>query len=150
MLAFQGKRQPQLLSQRQAPGISYAGCLFSEPVTLDEWQPPAQPGLYAVLAFDQAYHPRPYRPIFFGELSQLADPMFPRNHYRYPFWCNEARDPNNLLLAWYATPGMNTAERRMLESRLVEVYDPACNRVEPHPGFRVLKLVPKTLSPRQL
>jgi hypothetical protein len=107
-------------------GIRFQNACFSEPKPLfSEWLP-MQPGLYAVLVFDLASTPRPYRPIYFGKAADLAKRVT-NSHEKYSEWCRACKSVTGLYVAYYSMPNSSEWERGALEKSLIKAYMPQCN-----------------------
>jgi hypothetical protein len=90
-------------------GIRFNDCVFTEPVRLSDWTPPACAGIVAVLAHDPAWSPRPFRPLYFGEFG------------------NDARRPAGsapYLIAAFPMPYSTTRQRDTLCNELIAAYNP--------------------------
>jgi len=110
-------------SARHLPsGIRFNDCIFSEPFRFADWIPPGCPGLFAILAFDPNWAPKPLRPIYFGEFGNNAPAQ------------QLMRDVNralhgssrNLLIAVLPMPFTTTAQRCALRDEMAGAYNPAC------------------------
>jgi hypothetical protein len=113
-----------------AAGIRFNDFVFSEPTPLGEWIPPKYAGLFAILARDPNWAPKPFQPLFFGEFG---------NNARATFLPNDAKPlpstlrADALFVAVLPMPFSTTAERAAARDQLVWGYNPLCqaNRVTP-------------------
>ena len=107
--------------------INFGYRLFNDPVEAERWEPPAGPGLFAVLVMDRLCHPRPFRPIFFGQLKDRAEPGFLKSHGKYWTWRALADSARNLFVASYPMPFSSDEARAAAQNELISRYHPACN-----------------------
>jgi hypothetical protein len=108
--------------------INLGGADFDGPFQLDDWTPPRQAAVYAILMRrDPVRKPKTYRPIYFGETEDLSERGFLRAHHKFGCWINEAGSTKNLFIAIYALTSSTEAKRRSVEARLVSDYEPECN-----------------------
>jgi hypothetical protein len=105
--------------------INFCHRLFVGPVEASAWVPPSGPGLYAILVKDQLCHPRPFRPIFFGQTGNYAERNFLEGHRKYWEW--RAVADAELFVATCPMPFSSDAARAAAESELVRHYQPECN-----------------------
>ena len=104
-------------------GIRFNDYFFSEPTRLREWIPPRYAGLYAILAADPNWAPKPFQPQYFGEFGNNTPPAAWWNEYRpMP---GEA-DPRELFIAVLPMPFSTTAQRLAVRNELVSAYHPPC------------------------
>lgn len=102
-----------------APGLRFNDCVFSEPVRLAQWLPPACAGIAVVLARDPEWAPKPFRPLYFGEFG---------NDARRPAECGRWARPavGDLYISILPMPFSTSAQRRALRNELVSAYNPIC------------------------
>lgn len=110
-------------------GIKFGRCWFLEP----ELVPAAtrfslvdQPGLYVALAFDSAWGPRPFRPLYFGE----SDGIWGRStngHEKSGSWRAQVGPFGTVYRALLPMPGSTRAQRQAAESALITQYNTPCN-----------------------
>ena len=100
---------------------------FSEPTALSGARLPSHPGVYAVLVFDGAWRPRPYRPIYFGKAGDLATRVVP-SHEKHGEWCRAAGGAGKLYIAYHLVPDSDW-ERAAVEEDLIKHYAPQCNDI---------------------
>jgi hypothetical protein len=106
--------------------IRFAKYGFDGPCAAARWTPPSCGGLYAVLVYDAAYDPLPYRVIFFGQTHDLSDPGLLREHPKHSEWL-AAAGRRGLYVATYGIPGSTALTRLAVETHLVHHYQPECN-----------------------
>ena len=115
--------------------INFGHRLFSDPTAAAQWVPPSGPGVYAILIADRLCHPRPFRPIYFGQTGDFAERGFFKGHGKYWEWRAVADAEANLFVATYPMPFSTLAAREGAERDLVQHYRPVCN--EPQVRGRV-------------
>lgn len=119
-----------LLAQPPQPqGINF-GYAFSEPsssVNAGSLFGIAQPGVYAILVYDPSCRPRPYRVLYFGE-SQDIYSRATTSHEKYDDWRREAGPGVTLYRAFHFMSGSSQAQRQVVETNLIETYNPPCNQ----------------------
>jgi hypothetical protein len=112
-------------------GIKFGEWLFSEPEVL-----PASPGLagflnhegvYAILTDDASCRPRPFRVLYFGETENLWA-RATSEHENFPAWRREIGLYGKLYRAFHLMPASSQPRRQMVESALIEAYNPPCNK----------------------
>jgi len=108
--------------------INYSSYHFTDPVSAASWDPPYRSGIYAILTPDSSIKPKPYRVLYFGESENMSDRGFWKGHHRYRCFISEAASESNLNIAVYLMPNSTSEERRKIEQKLVNDYDPPCNR----------------------
>ncbi|HKE24704.1 MAG TPA: hypothetical protein VKB88_20225 [Bryobacteraceae bacterium] len=102
-----------------APGLRFNDCVFSEPVRLAQWVPPACAGVAVVLLRDAEWAPKPFRPLCFGEFGNDA-----RRPVEWGRWMQPA--VGDLYISILPMPFSTSAERRALRHELVSAYNPVC------------------------
>jgi hypothetical protein len=109
-------------------GILGGGSIkFSEPVLLDFATFPTVPGLYAILERNASCKPRPFRLLYIGMTSNLADRPS-RSHENFDDWCREASGGCSLYASYHAMEGSSIVHRTIRESSLVQYNRPPCNK----------------------
>jgi hypothetical protein len=104
-----------------APGIRFNDCYFIEPVRFADWIPPKTPGVFAILACDAEWGPKPFRPLWFGEFgNESPNPLEDAGCGWFARW--EGRKA--LFVAVCAIPFSTAAQRKALCSDLVRAYHP--------------------------
>jgi hypothetical protein len=106
--------------------INYDNVQFSEPIRLNDWEPPFRAGLYAILFPDQTITPKPFAVVYFGESGNMSERGF-ASHHKRACWISRSGNVNNLWIATYLMPNSTEEERRIIESRLISKYRPPCN-----------------------
>lgn len=101
-----------------APGLRLNDCLFTEPVPLTAWLPPACAGLLTILARDSAWAPKPFRPLYFAEFGNDT------NRIEGGRWSGSVGE---LYISVLPMPFSTTAQRRALRNELVSAYNPICH-----------------------
>jgi hypothetical protein len=117
-----------LISARIPPvtqGIKFCDRLFTEPTRLSSALIPPVSGIYAILVPDAGCSPRQFRPVYFGESSNLNGRVS-TSHEKYNDWVRAAAG-SQLYLAHHATILMNDQQRRDAECELINHYRPECN-----------------------
>lgn len=113
-----------------AQGIRFGNHTFSSPeVVADAGFFVASmdsPGLYVVMAYDQAWNPLPYRPLYFGESDRIWGRATP-SHENYSSW-KRAAGTVLLYRAFHYMPGSTRAQRQAAESALIALFGTPCNQ----------------------
>jgi hypothetical protein len=86
---------------------------------------------------DAAWRPQPYRLIYIGEAGNLAERVV-RSHEKYESW-RHAAGGAQLFVAFHAVEG--TLIRRVREKKLIEHYEPECNKTFNRNALAVRSLV---------
>ncbi len=107
------------------PGLRFLDRYFTEPIAFDSGRLPNAAGVYGILVNDQAWQPRPYRPIYFGEARDLGAGVA-ISHEKYDEWLRTAGAADQLYVAYHLVSG-GDAERAALAAGLSREYRPACN-----------------------
>lgn len=116
-------------------GLWFKDRYFSEPSAFSSAYIPKLSGLYAILVFDLACSPRPYRVLYFGKASDLADRAV-RSHEKYDEWCRAAGSAGKLLIAYHIMSDASEWELYSAEDILIKHYQPVCNiKSNPFYGF---------------
>jgi hypothetical protein len=113
-------------------GIKFGETVFSEPARFGSWLP-MSPGLYVILTRDLTAKPRPYRPIYFGMASDLADRVT-TSHEKYDEWLR-CSGLTGIYVAHHNMSGSAEFQRANLERSLIRHYAPECNRTHNPFGF---------------
>ncbi|HET7558775.1 MAG TPA: hypothetical protein VFK80_02355 [Limnochordia bacterium] len=108
---------------------SPSGLPFTMPVQLIRWTPPASQGLYAITVPDISIKPKPFRVIYFGETGDFSERGFPRSHHRFNDWVRHAGHEAQLMVSLHPMSGSTSQQRRDVERRLIETYNPVCNAI---------------------
>jgi len=101
---------------------------FSKPVKITKWEPPESRGLYVILKPDlSSSPPLPLKPIYFGQTGNFAERGFIKSHKKYKDWIREVVEEEQILIAIYPMPDSTEEERKAIESKLINQYQPVCN-----------------------
>jgi len=113
------------------PGVRFNDCLFTEPIPLTAWNPPACPGILAILARNAQWAPKPLQPLYVGEFGNdgARGATLPLNVPR-----------EDLLVSILPMPFSTTAQRRTLCDELIAAYNPT---YQPHGELSATQLVRK-------
>ena len=96
--------------------------------TLDTWQPPVTPALYAVTyKQDPDARPKSHTVLFFGQADDLSIQAQSINSQVGNWWDRHGGRPAELFVFYHPLPGSNGSERRLLQEQLVAEYDPQGN-----------------------
>jgi hypothetical protein len=100
-----------------APGIRFNDSLFSEPIPIGLWQPPACAGIVVILTRNPHWAPKPLQPLYFGAFGNgaMRDVALPAAAMR-----------SDLLVAALPMPFSTASQRGALCDALVEAHSPAC------------------------
>lgn len=109
--------------------IRFAGHDFDGPHPAGSWKASPGGGVYAVLVYDPAYKPQPYRVIHFGQAADCSSPGLLRRHRKYPDWLALAGSESGLYVAAHRMPGATELTRMALERYLIHYYHPECNEL---------------------
>jgi hypothetical protein len=113
-------------------GIRFNNRVFTEPMPFSLARPPVSSGVYAILAPDASFRPRPFRVIYFGESHNFSH-CITGSHERFSDWTLQADGAANLYVAFCPTPLLRELQRRWVENDLIVRYRPACNLRDNHP-----------------
>lgn len=106
-------------------GIRYGDLTFSEPRAFPPVLMAPFQGIYAVVAPDPAFKPRPFRLLYIGETADLSKRLTDQ-HEKYSHWKREANG-QTLYCAYYMTTMWTEQQRKDTEAALIKQYDPPCN-----------------------
>src|SRR5258708_5713722 len=97
------------------PGVRFNDCVFTEPMALTSWRPPACAGIFVLLARNHQWAPKPLQPLYVGEFGNDArGPSLPAVSVR----------PEDLFVSALPMPFSTAAQRRALCSELIAAYNP--------------------------
>jgi hypothetical protein len=99
-------------------GIRFNDCVFAEPKSLAEWTPPGCAGLFAILAENIGWSPKPFQPLYFGEFGN-NEPSLTFNG-----WLPRVGRIDALRVATLALPFSTSAQRCALRNELIQAYNP--------------------------
>jgi hypothetical protein len=99
------------------PGVRFNDSVFTEPVQLTVWRPPACAGIVAILARNPQWGPKPLQPLYFAEFGNDAAraTSLPANVRR-----------DDLLVSVLPMPYSTAAQRRALCNELIAAHNPVC------------------------
>jgi len=102
--------------------------VFDGPFPIDGWTPPARAGVFCIMVPDSRCVP-PYRPVYFGESSNLAQRVFPGPQQGRASWLDIADYDLSVYVAAHWMPQSTLDERKAVERELVQLCQPECNEV---------------------
>ena len=108
--------------------IRMAHKLFEGPFPIDGWTPPARAGVFCIMVPDSRCVP-PFRPVYFGESSNLAERVFPGAQHGRASWLDIADYDLSIYVAAHWMPQSSLDERKAVERQLVQFCQPECNEV---------------------
>jgi hypothetical protein len=113
------------IKQRTQVGIRFLDFTFTEPAPFDTALKPQHGGLYVVLIYDSSWHPRSYRPIYFGKSRNLSERLS-SSHEKHSSWIRvSAGHPLYVAFCRFDSALLRTATER----RLISHYKTVCNDV---------------------
>jgi hypothetical protein len=118
-----------LLLQPQPEGLNF-GHAFTEPTASLEFGNlvgSAQPGIYAILAYDPNWGPRPNRPLHLGGSQDVCARATARRE-SYAGWQRHAGPCATLYRAFHIMTGRTQKQRQAVESSLIARFNPPCNQ----------------------
>ena len=104
--------------------IRFAGQDFEGPCPAALWMPPADGGVFAIMVYDAAHKPLPYRAIHFGEAVDFSARGLLATHPKFAEWLAAGGTQWGLYVATYSMPGANGVTRLALERYLTNHYLP--------------------------
>lgn len=105
---------------------SLGGYPFEGPRVLGGFQPPAGPGIFAILARPNPESQR-FEVIYLGHADDLAASGLPFDHPAADRWIERAGGKWNLSIATYDIPGGLPSHRERITEELAAIYHPSCN-----------------------
>ena len=98
-------------------GVRFNDSVFTEPMPLAQWRPPACAGIVVILARNPQWAPKPLQPLYFGQFGNDAarGASLPANARR-----------DDLLVSTLPMPYSTAAQRRAICNELIAGYNPAC------------------------
>ena len=108
--------------------IRLAHKLFEGPFSITGWTPPARAGVFCIMVPDARCVP-PFRPVYFGESSNLAERAFPGAQHGRASWLDIADYDLTIYVAALWMPQSTLDERKAVERQLVQFCQPECNEV---------------------
>ena len=111
-------------------GIRFNDCFFGEPVPFLNWTPPGCASLYAILATDPNWAPRPFQPLYFGEFGNKTSLTAVQREV-----ANLVPAPRRetLFIAVLPLPFSTTGQRLIVRNELIWAYNPPCPVAAPAP-----------------
>jgi len=82
-------------------------------------------GVYAILK-RSLFSPWKFRPIDIGETHDFSERVT-RQHQRFDKWCEAANGFARVYVAFYVMPRATRDQRRAIEKRLTDAYQPICS-----------------------
>ena len=98
---------------------------------------PDHGGLYAILAYDVGWTPKPYRSLYFGESHRIRS-RATSEHEEHLSWTREPGLFTLLYRALCPLPNFTTSQRQRAESALIAQYNTPCNERLSHSLNRLL------------
>ena len=108
--------------------IRMAHKVFEGPFPITEWTPRARAGVFCIMVPDARRLP-PYRPVYFGESSNVAERAFPGPQHGRASWLDIADYDLSVYIAAHWMPQSTLDERKAVERELVQLCQPECNEV---------------------
>lgn len=108
--------------------ISIGGRLFHGPFSLNEWTPPVESGVYAILT-GTGVMLNPEELLYIGISRNFADGRIGPYHYAYRSWLENSDPRGNLFVATYAMPYSSELLLALEEEKLVKLLNPVCNQL---------------------
>jgi len=102
---------------------------FTRKGNLAEWNPPNDAGVY-VIAYreDSKTQPNTYTAIYVGESENFDDRGF-SSHHKRECWLKHVNNNEKLLAVYlHVMPNSTAEERRIIESEVIKIKDPSCNK----------------------
>ena len=98
---------------------------FMGPIRLDEWGPPMEEVVYALLARSKDR----FSLIFVDQCTKSEDVGFFTKNPRFKCWMDQAGGEGNLYVAIHPMFGSSVPDRRFAVGKIVSKYSPHCNMV---------------------
>ncbi|MDZ7343455.1 MAG: hypothetical protein ONA90_02955 [candidate division KSB1 bacterium] len=108
--------------------ISIGGRLFYGPFSLNEWNPPAESGVYAILT-GSGVMLNPEELLYIGISRNFSDGRIGPYHYAYRSWIENSDPRGNLFVAIYPMPYSSELLLALEEEKLVKLLNPVCNQL---------------------
>ncbi len=105
---------------------SLGGYPFEGPRVLGGFQPPSDPGIFAVFARPDVDRQQ-FEVIFLGHADDLSGVGLPFEHTASDRWIERAEGKWNLWIGTYIIPGGLRSHRERITEELIAVYHPSCN-----------------------
>ena len=108
--------------------LNIGGRHFYGPYSLDEWTPPAEGGIYAILT-GTGLMINSDELLYVGISRSFSDGRIGPYHYAYRSWLDHS-DPNgNLFVAIYPMPFASELQLALEEEKLLKLLNPICNQL---------------------
>ncbi len=102
------------------------GYPFEGPRVLGGFQPPANPGIFAIFARTDP-DSRQFEVIYLGHAEDLSEVGLPFGHHLADRWIERAGGKWHLHIATYVIPGGLPSHRQRITEELIATYHPSCN-----------------------
>ena len=107
--------------------ITWGGIKFDGPTKATEWDPPQKAAIYSIMRKpDEKTKPNTYRIMYFGESGNLEERGFWKSHHKYECFKVKVGAVSNIYIGIHAMPGSTQDERKAVEDKLLEEYNPEC------------------------
>src|SRR6266498_2551184 len=104
-------------------GIRFNDYIFSQPIGITACTPPGCGGVYAVLVTDPNWAPKPFQPVFFGQLGNNA----PRHSILQECAAlGPVAASQGVFVAVLPMPFSTSAQRNAVQRELIQAYNPLC------------------------
>jgi hypothetical protein len=103
-------------SPGQTPGIRLGNRWFNEPTPFSMILPGTTQGIYAILAFDARFRPRPFRVLYLGESKNLKERVTDQ-HEKFSDWV-QAAGGVVFFVSCHSTAGLTDEQRGMRKRSL--------------------------------
>jgi predicted GIY-YIG superfamily endonuclease len=99
---------------------------FLGPFKLATWDPPQQPGIYAIYVYRPTFPScEPYEgPIYIGVTDDFSKRGFPKSHDKIDYW-DQIAGKDDLFIAYF--PCNSKSKRILIEKSLINKIKPVCN-----------------------
>lgn len=108
--------------------LNIGGRHFYGPYSFDEWSPPAEGGIYAILT-GTGLMLNSEELLYLGISRNFADGRIGRFHYAYRSWLANSEPRGNLYIAIYPMPYASELQLALEEEKLVKLINPLCNQL---------------------
>jgi hypothetical protein len=105
-------------------GIRFGNFVFEEPVRWGAYSPEYS-GIFGILLPDFTWAPKPFQPIFFGEIRGAASAAMTQDEYVSLLRTAAGRE---LYVASCQMPFAAASQRHDAVRELIRAYNPLCNR----------------------
>jgi hypothetical protein len=108
--------------------INIGGRHFYGPFSLNEWVPPTESGVYAILT-GTGVMLNPDELLYIGISRNFADGRIGSMHYAHRSWLENSEPRGNLFVAIYPMPYSSELLLALEEEKLVKLMNPVCNQL---------------------